>query len=113
MGATRNDDPYAPENLLGYVDWFVLHDRQLIERALEALENLEPTGEGEWTWYESSPTGRRVVAVLAIEGDQLALETLTERDADLCRARLEGAAGSAVQFLIGQESYKTWCIDVS
>lgn len=108
MEEPHSDNPYAKENLLGYVDWFALHDLQLLERLLGGLDDVEPTGESEWTWYESSPAGRRVVAELAVEGGQLALETYTERDADLCRSRLESSAGSAVEFLIGQESYKTW-----
>jgi hypothetical protein len=108
MGEQRSDNPYAKENLLGYVDWFALHDRRRLERVLAELDGVEPTGDGEWTWYESTPAGRRTVAELAVEGDQLALETYTEKDADLCCSRLEGAAGSALEFLIGQESYKAW-----
>ena len=108
MAEQRSDDPFAKENLLGYVDWFALRDYQHLERVLETLDEVERTGEKEWTWYESSPAGRRVIAELAIEGDQLALETYTERDADLCRSCVERSASSAVEFLIGQECYKSW-----
>ena len=108
MAEPRSDDPFAKENLLGYVDWFALKDRQRLERVLGKLEDVEPTGDKEWTWYESSPAGRRVIAELAIEGDKLALESYTEEDADVCRSRLGRSAGSAVEFLIGQECYGTW-----
>ena len=108
MAEPRSDDPFAKENLLGYVDWFALKDRQRLERVLERLEGVEPTGENEWTWFESTPSGRRVIAELAIEGGRFVLESYRERDADLCRSCVERSAGSAVEFLIGQACFKSW-----
>lgn len=101
-------DAYAPDNLLGYVDWFEIRDRQRLRAALRALDDVEPGREDEWAWSEASPDGRRRVAELAIEGNMLAVETRTEVDAERCRTRLEAEAGSAVEFMIGQECFKPW-----
>ena len=103
MAEDYDEEVFGGSKLLGFVDWFEIRDRGRLLVALAGLENLEASGEDEWTWYVSSNRGRKVVAELAIEGGSLALETYTERDAELCRSRVEKAADDAIEFMIGEE----------
>jgi hypothetical protein len=112
-GDSEFDGLRRADSLLGFVDWFEIHDLPGLEKALAGRDDVDGGEDGEWTWYGPSEDGRRVVGELGIDGDSLALETHSEADADYCCSRLEAAAGSAVRFLIGQECHKPWGVPES
>ncbi len=99
------DDPFE-KLLVGYIDWFEVHDRDHLEAVLEKMSGVEKIEDGEWEWREGVGAECRVVAELGFEGEGFAVFAKQEVDADRCSSRLRAAAGRAVAYLIGEERFE-------